>query len=102
MLPTRQLVKGIGMPRFLDTMRKAVPSPARKLLRHTALRLRNTPFQPYLKRKNIEGVVFDFWIGDREGRQWYDLQCTDPDWLEMRFIRDHILSQGDVVFECGG
>jgi len=61
-----------------------------------------SPFKPYLKKKNIEGVQFDFWIGDKDGRDWYDLQCGDPDWVEMRFMRDHLIRQGDVVLECGG
>jgi hypothetical protein len=60
-------------------------------------------FRPYLKkRKNVEGVVFDFWIGDADGLLWYDLLCTDPEWLEMRFVRDHLIKPGDVVLECGG
>lgn len=63
--------------------------------------LRNRKFKPYLKKKNIEGVVFDFWIGDPDGRDWYDIHSTDPVWLEMRFIKDHMIKKGDVVFECG-
>lgn len=64
--------------------------------------LDNRLFKPYLKKKNIQGVVFDFWIGDRDARDWYDLQCTGPVWVEMRFIMDHLIGQGDVVLECGG
>ena len=60
------------------------------------------PFQPYLKRKNVEGVAFDFWIGDEDGREWYDLQCGDPDWMELRFLRDNLIAEGDVILECGG
>jgi len=59
-------------------------------------------FQPYLKRKNVEGVEFDFWIGDRDGRDWYDRDATDPVWPEMRFLRDHFVREGNVIFECGG
>lgn len=59
-------------------------------------------FRPYLKRKNIEGVIFDFWIGDLAGREWYDLSCTDPVWYEMRFMKDKMIKQGDVILECGG
>ena len=59
-------------------------------------------FTPYVKRKNVEGVEFDFVIGDAEGRSWYDVDCTDPDWPEMRFMRDRLVRPGDVVFECGG
>jgi len=60
------------------------------------------PFEAYLKRKSVEGVTFDLWIGDRTASDWYDLDCSDPVWLEMGFIRDHLIVPGDVVFECGG
>ena len=70
--------------------------------RNILSRYRNWRFKPYLKKKNIEGVFFDFWIGDSDGRDWYDLQCTDPIWLEMRFIKDHMIKEGDVILECGG
>ena len=62
----------------------------------------NRPFKSYLKKKNVEGVVFDFWIGDTDGRDWYDLQAGDPVWMEMRFIKEHLIRQGDVVLEAGG
>jgi len=64
--------------------------------------LRALFFRPYIKRKTIEGVTFDFLIGDTSGREWYDVGCTDPDWIEMRFVRDNIVGKGDVVLECGG
>lgn len=87
---------------ILDTAKRVIPIPIKKVLKRIYNRFRNRPFKPYLKKKNVEGVVFDFWIGDRDGRDWYDLQCGDPVWLEMRFIKDHLIEQGDVVLECGG
>jgi FkbM family methyltransferase len=63
---------------------------------------RASAFAPYVKRKNVEGVEFDFLIGDAEARSWYDVDCTDPDWPEMRFMRDRMVRPGDVVLECGG
>jgi len=87
---------------ILDAMKRALPKPVRETLRRIAFRLRNRYFKPYLKKKNVEGVAFDFWIGDRAGRIWYDLKCTDPVWVEMRFVKDHIIRQGDIVLECGG
>ncbi len=91
------------MAGILDTLKKALPKPVKEVLRRTVYHLRNRrPFKPYLKKKNIEGVVFDFWIGDRDGRDWYDLKCTDPVWVEMRFIKDHLIGLGDVILECGG
>jgi len=65
-------------------------------------RVAKRKFKPYLKRKNIEGVIFDFWIGDKEGREWYDCQCTDPVWEELRFIKEHMIEKGDTILECGG
>lgn len=90
---------------ILDTVKRALPTPIREMqeiLQRTAYRFRNKGFKPYIIRKNVEGVVFDFWIGDRDGREWYDQYTTDPVWIEMGFIRDHLIRQGDVVLECGG
>lgn len=74
----------------------------KKVFKQIICHLTNRRFKPYLKRKNIEGVVFDFWISDIAGRNWYDLQCTDPVWDEMRFMKDHMIEYGDVILECGG
>lgn len=57
--------------------------------------------RPYIKRKCVEGVSFDFFIGDEDGMVWYDTTCTDPFWPEMRIVRDHLISQGDVIFDVG-
>lgn len=58
-------------------------------------------FEPYYIEKEIEGVRFNFFIGDSEGQQWYHKGCTDPDWPEMRFMKEKIIREGDVIFECG-
>lgn len=57
---------------------------------------------PYIKRKSVEGVDFDFYIGDQDGQDWYDTGATDPFWPEMRVFRDFLVEPGDIVFECGG
>ena len=57
--------------------------------------------RPYIIQKNTEGVDFLFSIGDHHARLYYDLYCTDPVWIEMRFIRDNLVHPGDVVIECG-
>jgi FkbM family methyltransferase len=62
---------------------------------------RELRFRPYVKKKTVEGVDFWFYIGNLTGKDWYDTTCTDPDWPEMKFIRDNMVSPGDVVFECG-
>lgn len=57
--------------------------------------------KPYIKRKNIEGVSFDFYISDQSAKLWYDIYCTDPVWNEMGFIKNNIIEKGDIVLECG-
>lgn len=57
--------------------------------------------RPYIIRKSTEGVDFLFSVRDQHSRLWYDLYCTDPVWLELRFIRDHLLAPGDIAIECG-
>lgn len=89
------------MPVLFDTVADALPASLRLNLKRVIYELRNRRFQPYIKKKYVEGVAFDFWIGDADGRDWYDLKCTDPVWLEMRFIMDHMIEPGDVVLECG-
>jgi FkbM family methyltransferase len=83
-------------------LKKILPLPLKTLLKRSIYSYRSKDFHPYIKNKKIEGVSFDFWIGDHDGKNWYDTNCTDPDWPEMRFIRDNMISEGDVVFECGG
>ena len=58
-------------------------------------------FKPYVKRKTIEGVEFDFYFGNRQGRNWYDINATDPIWDEMRHIRDLLIDEGEIIFELG-
>jgi FkbM family methyltransferase len=58
-------------------------------------------FEPYIRRKQLEGLSFDFWIGDEAGRDWYDIGSVDGAWPEMGFIRDRLVFPGAVVFECG-
>lgn len=83
----------------IDVVKKALPQPVRTALKKVLYDLRERNFKPYLKRKTVAGEVFDFWIGDTQGRDWYD--HTDPLSFEMRFARDHIIEPGDVVFDCG-
>ncbi len=86
----------------LDVARKLLPAPAKDFIKRL-LKFRNTKaFKPYIKKKTVEGVKFNFWIGDSAGQTWYDLESTDPVWLEMRFIRDNLISEGDSILECGG
>lgn len=70
-------------------------------IQKTKTKFKEKKFRPYIKKKNVEGVVFDFWIGDSIGQEWYDLDCSDPEWPELRFIKNYLIKQGDVILECG-
>ena len=66
--------------------------------------IRSKPFQPYQIKKVVEGVAVDFIIADLEAQDWYDSPASkniDSNYLEMRFLKERILSPGDNVFECG-
>jgi len=89
-----------------EQVKALIPEPIELILRRMrrySHGFQEKRFKPYIIRKNVEGVVFDYWIGDITGRQWYDI--NDPDWiemkLEMRFIRDHLIQPGDVILDCG-
>jgi FkbM family methyltransferase len=92
------------MPSIFQDLKQLLPKSIKTILRRVYQRGRHTQgnFRPYLKKKNVEGEVFDFWIGDSTGRDWYDLSCTDPVWIELRFIKHHLIREGDIVLECGG
>jgi FkbM family methyltransferase len=90
------------MRNALNAIKNALPVSIKNAYRNSVGAIRTARFKPYIKRKHIEGVAFDFWICDLEARDWYDIQCTDPIWVEMRFIRDHLVKKGDVILECGG
>ena len=71
---------------------------------------RNQTFKPYVIKMNMDGVAFDFLIGNATGEDWYkpsnQVQTKDPDsdseLGEMAFIKLNIVRKGDIVFECGG
>jgi FkbM family methyltransferase len=89
---------------LVNKIRNLLPDWLEEILRkiyNRSLVLRVQHFDPYIKKKNVEGCKFDFLIADPDGRDWYDLHCTDPVWPEMAFIRDHLIKKGDIVFDCG-
>jgi hypothetical protein len=81
------------MENIVHNIKRAIPAPVKEYLGRIIYRLRNRRFQPYLKKKNIEGVEFNFWISDVDARDWYDLHCTDPVWLEMRFLKERMIEE---------
>jgi len=87
------------MSRVTKLIRLLIPRKIRQTLRKVRFDFRNSRFTPYVEKKNVDGIAFDFLIGDVVGQDWYGGgNSLSP---EMRFIRDHILQEGDVVLECG-
>ncbi len=90
---------------LVHTIKKLLPGPVAQRLSRAAYPYLHGGrfFKPYVIKKEMEGVFFDFLIGDRTGRNWYDRVCiNNPVWREMRFVRDQLIQKGDVVLECGG
>ena len=58
-------------------------------------------FMPYVVRKTVGGVVFDFYVGDAESAIWNDTGSNLAAWKEMQFIKDRLILDGDIVFDCG-
>jgi FkbM family methyltransferase len=89
------------MKPILNLAKKILPIPVKTSLKRLICAYEFEGFKPYIKKKHIEGELFDFWIGDPVGQKWYDINSIEPDWPEMRFIKDEMLVAGDVVLECG-
>jgi FkbM family methyltransferase len=91
---------------LVHTIKKFLPGRLTRTLSRAAYPYRHGRrfFRPYvIRKKEMEGVVFDFLVGDRTGRNWYDRVCiNNPIWREMGFVRDRMIQKGDVIFECGG
>src|SRR5438093_3975431 len=87
----------MDIPEFIKS---CFPRFFRTALKKSLFDLRQRNFKPYLTKKNFDGVAFDFWIGDTDGRHYYDL--NERLWVEeMRFVRSHMIEPGDVVLDCG-
>ncbi len=63
-------------------------------------RRRVSNFKPYLIKKRVAEVEFNFWVGDVLGKNWYDSGPVGST-KEMIFIRNNMIKPGDTVFECG-
>lgn len=93
------------MSSFVRAIKRILPAGLRDALSRASYPYRHGSrfFTPYVIQKDMEGQRFEFFVGDRTGRKWYDQPCiNNPVWLEMRFLRDHMVEEGDVILECGG
>ena len=57
-------------------------------------------FNPYVVPLVVEGEGFAFYVGNEEGKAWYDTPESSRR-AEMRFIREHLVTSGGLVVECG-
>lgn len=86
--------------RIKESILEFLPDGIKAVLRMAHEKYKGAFFEPYVIRKRISGSTFDFLIGDWVGKEWYD--AGNEEWIEMEFIRDHIVKNGDIAFECGG
>jgi FkbM family methyltransferase len=64
-------------------------------------RCREINFRPYITRKAIDGVSFDFLVGDPTGKSWYD-SGSAFEGVELKFLRENMICPGDTIFDVGG
>ncbi len=76
----------------------------KETLKKAIFRFKNRTFEPYVKRLTLYGTPFDFYVGNTDGQKWYTGTTEDQDWHwpEMKFVKDHLSAEGEVVLECGG
>ena len=79
---------------------RVTPQPVKQVLRSARLWRRRVQFRRYNITKTIRGEAFPFCIGDETGEIWYGPE-NDPVYEELGFIRDHMLSPDDLVFDVG-
>jgi FkbM family methyltransferase len=55
--------------------------------------------KPYIIKKNIDGVLFDFLIGDATGEEWYNgsWSVLSPQWE----FNKNLIQKGDIIFDVG-
>jgi len=61
---------------------------------------KRSQFHPYNITKTIQGESFTFCIGDNTGELWYRGEQGSV-YEELAYIRDHMLSPNDLVFDVG-
>ena len=83
----------------MSKLAAAMPQSVRGWVRKVRFAWRNARFHPYTVRKSLDGVAFEFLIGDIDGQEWYaGVERLSP---EMIFLRDSLVRPGDVVLDCG-
>jgi hypothetical protein len=87
------------LPRLLRAaLRRVLPERLDQRLRAWRFALQNAGFTPYAADFTAFGKPHRFWVGDRIGEAWFR---AGWDWVEIGYLRDHVIRPGDVVLECG-
>jgi len=73
-------------------------------------KLSNIGFKPYMIHLRKADIEFPFLVGDAKAARWYDRSrwslerqkaAKHPTFEEVRFIKDHLLTGNETIFECG-
>ncbi len=77
---------------------------AKESIKKLMFSIRNRNFKPYVTDMNLYGTKFKFYVGNKDGESWYVGDDGEDGWLwpEMKFMKDHLCREGDVILECGG
>lgn len=77
---------------------------AKERLKKILYKVKNRDFKPYVVDRVLYGTEFKFYVANKDGEDWYE-PALDKNgewiWPEMKFMKDHICKNGDVVIECG-
>ncbi|CAN5606996.1 hypothetical protein BH23BAC4_BH23BAC4_17900 [soil metagenome] len=79
--------------------RKLVPPSIDQRIRAFHFWLQKRRFRPRVETFSRYGDTWRFYIGDPVGDAWFR---GGWDWPEIDFLRNHVVTEGDVVLECGG
>ena len=60
----------------------------------------NWNFKPYKLDKVLAGEKVSLWIGDRVGKNWYEMNVNEMN-SYFEFIKEQMIEPNDVVFDCG-
>ncbi len=78
---------------------RAVPPAVKRWLRRALLWKKRSQFRPYVLNRSVQGELIPTYIADATGQDWYGrAEVISP---ELPFIRDHMISASDLVFDVG-
>lgn len=88
-------------------LKSLLPASITNFYKKTRYSITNINFQPKIIDKEAEGVRFQFFIGNAQGRQWYDNHNRDSNeslneaFSEFKYIKENLVKKRDSVVEVG-